>query len=108
MHDVSMPPEDPNQPRELNPYEHVVSILASTLAAFDDDQLIPAYGFGDVSATQRRSGASRTADLYDNYRLFVDLHNELASAEPFSLSLLCALVCMGAVEHQVRQGVLVL
>jgi E3 ubiquitin-protein ligase RGLG len=55
MHEVSMPPDDPKQPRELNPYEHVVSILASTLAAFDDDQLIPAYGFGDVSNTQPTS-----------------------------------------------------
>ena len=32
----------------LNPYEQAMSIIAKTLCAFDDDQQIPAYGFGDV------------------------------------------------------------
>lgn len=33
----------------LNPYEHVMSIMARTLAAFDDDGLISAIGFGDTN-----------------------------------------------------------
>lgn len=33
-----------------NPYISVLSILCATLRAFDDDELIPCYGFGDVSA----------------------------------------------------------
>ena len=30
-----------------NPYTTVLSIICKTLAKMDDDQLIPAYGFGD-------------------------------------------------------------
>lgn len=33
----------------LNPYEQAISIIGQTLATFDDDNLIPCFGFGDVS-----------------------------------------------------------
>ena len=38
---------------QLNPYQRVISVIAHTLDPFDDDHLIPVYGFGDVTTTDR-------------------------------------------------------
>ncbi|XP_059663771.1 E3 ubiquitin-protein ligase RGLG2-like [Cornus florida] len=34
---------------DLSPYEHAISIIGRTLSAFDEDSLIPCYGFGDAT-----------------------------------------------------------
>nr|GMD42542.1 E3 ubiquitin-protein ligase RGLG2 [Ipomoea batatas] len=34
---------------DLNPYEHAISIIGRTLTVFDEDNLIPCFGFGDVT-----------------------------------------------------------
>ncbi|XP_006660988.1 E3 ubiquitin-protein ligase RGLG1-like isoform X2 [Oryza brachyantha] len=37
----------------LNPYEQAISIIGNTFSAFDEDNMIPCFGFGDTSTHDR-------------------------------------------------------
>ena len=66
-----------NQAKIYNPYQKVISIIGQTLEPFDDDRLIPAFGFGDtvtvgdsvfpfVSDESPCSGFSEVLDRYSH------------------------------------------
>jgi len=38
---------------EMNPYQRVMDVLCRTLEPFDDDHLIPVFGFGDVTTSDK-------------------------------------------------------
>ncbi|KAK9073554.1 hypothetical protein SSX86_007878 [Deinandra increscens subsp. villosa] len=39
---------------DMNPYEAAISIIGRTLASFDEDNLIPCFGFGDASTHDQK------------------------------------------------------
>eukprot|EP00696_Hemimastix_kukwesjijk_P016039 gnl/Hemi2/4344_TR1533_c0_g1_i1.p1 gnl/Hemi2/4344_TR1533_c0_g1~~gnl/Hemi2/4344_TR1533_c0_g1_i1.p1 ORF type:complete len:331 (+),score=103.17 gnl/Hemi2/4344_TR1533_c0_g1_i1:169-1161(+) len=60
-----------------NPYQEVISIIGRTLADFDDDKIIPLFGFGDASTTDHSvfpmftdRGCNGLEDLLNSYNAY--------------------------------------
>ena len=61
-----------------NPYQQVLQIMCKSLASFDDDNLIPVYGFGD-SLTKDKSVFSFLIDEFSQDTPCVKLEGVLNS-----------------------------
>jgi hypothetical protein len=74
LHDVS----DPSSP---SPYEQALSIVAKALWNFDDDHMIPTYGFGDRSTCESRVFSFKANDTpLKGLTGCVQRYHELAAA----------------------------
>ncbi|VVA93813.1 unnamed protein product [Arabis nemorensis] len=49
-----------------NPYEQAISIIGKTLSAFDEDNLIPCYGFGDATTHDQHVFSFYPEDTFCN------------------------------------------
>ncbi|XP_059445885.1 E3 ubiquitin-protein ligase RGLG5-like [Corylus avellana] len=49
-----------------NPYEQAISIIGKTLSAFDEDNLIPCFGFGDASTHDQNVFSFYSEETYCN------------------------------------------
>jgi len=62
----------------LNPYQHAITIIGKTLEVFDDDKLIPAYGFGDIVTTDKQVFPFNSGRPCHTFREVLDRYNEIA------------------------------
>jgi len=46
-----------------NPYEQAISIIGKTLAPFDEDNLIPCFGFGDGELIENTANGRDNANF---------------------------------------------
>lgn len=62
----------------LNPYQRVISILGKTLAPFDKDGLIPAFGFGDSVTEDKRVFPFKEDESYCNgFEEVLSIYNQV-------------------------------
>ena len=75
----------------LNPYQRVILTLGETLESFDDDGLIPAFGFGDVQTRDKGVFPLRPPptickgfrEVYESYNL-VTPHVQMSGPTSFA------------------------
>ncbi|KAJ9559882.1 hypothetical protein OSB04_005042 [Centaurea solstitialis] len=76
---------------DTNPYEEAISIIGRTLASFDEDNLIPCYGFGDASTHDQEVFSFYPDDKFcdgfeDVLRRYRELVPQLRLAGPTSFA----------------------
>ncbi|XP_071479953.1 uncharacterized protein [Diadema antillarum] len=67
------------QPGHLNPYQQVITILGQTLAPFDDDGLIPVFGFGDISTRDKTVFPFRQDGMCHGFHDVLDCYTRIAA-----------------------------
>jgi E3 ubiquitin-protein ligase RGLG len=60
-----------------NPYQRVIEILGRTLEPFDDDKMIPVFGFGDSMTTNRSVFPFFPNRLCHTFKEAVNRYNEI-------------------------------
>ena len=69
----------------MNPYQKVIDIIGRTLEPFDDDKLIPVYGFGDVTTTDRSVFSFMPNDQpCDGFQQVLQRYNEITPSVKMS------------------------
>ncbi|KAJ0760132.1 putative von Willebrand factor, type A, copine, von Willebrand factor A-like domain superfamily [Helianthus annuus] len=64
---------------DMNPYEEAISIIGRTLASFDEDNLIPCFGFGDASTHDQEVFSFYPGDRFcDGFEDVLKRYRELA------------------------------
>ncbi|XP_076885817.1 E3 ubiquitin-protein ligase RGLG2-like [Bidens hawaiensis] len=76
---------------KMNPYEAAISIIGRTLASFDEDNLIPCFGFGDASTHDQEVFSFYGDDKYcegfeDVLKRYRELVPQLVLAGPTSFA----------------------
>jgi len=61
----------------LNPYQEVIQIVGTTLEAFDDDKLIPVFGFGDKTTTDQSVFPLKTGGPCNGFEEVLKCYNEI-------------------------------
>lgn len=62
-----------------NPYQEVIEVLGQTLECFDDDNIIPAYGFGDFETRDKSIFPLKKGDCI-GFREVLDAYNRITPA----------------------------
>lgn len=61
----------------LNPYQQVIAILGETLQVFDDDGIIPAYGFGDKTTKDQAIFALKRGNHCHGFQEVLETYNRI-------------------------------
>lgn len=69
LHDTTKP--------KANPYQQIISILGETLEPFDDDGIIPAYGFGDYVTKDKDIFPLKKEGECEGFCDVLDVYNEI-------------------------------
>lgn len=98
--------DDNIQGMGMNPYEHVISLLGQILESFDDDNIIPTYGFGDL-----RTKDKSVFPLHDpqtqgleGFEQVIEAYHRVVPTLKFSGPTSFAPLIEKAIEHTQRDG----